>query len=90
MDLLFSVGETSSKNSDLEDSILKTEIEIPSVTASAGSDIVSFKLHNIGEEKLWKFDEFDLLITYDADTGGPNPTRVTEKFTYNNVGLGLF
>jgi len=88
MDSFLSVGETASKISDLEDSIFRTYAEITSVTAFSGSDLVSFELLNKGEEKLWKWDEFDLFITYDADIGSIK-TRVTEQFTYNDVGLGL-
>ncbi len=87
-DSLVSVGESSTKTFDLEDSILKTDLEITSLTASSGDDIVSFELLNVGEEKVWDWSEFDLFVTYDANIGGTK-TRVTEQLTYNDIGLGL-
>jgi len=87
-DSLVSVGESSTKTFDLEDSILKTDLEITSLTASSGADIVSFELFNTGEEKVWDWSEFDLFVTYDANIGGTQ-TRVTEQLTYNDIGLGL-
>jgi len=89
MDGLLLIGETSSKTLDLENSILKTDIVITSIDVFSGDNLVSFELFNNGEQKLWKWDDFDLLITYDANTGGPDPVRVTEKFSYNDVGLAL-
>ncbi len=89
MESFVKVGEAGSQISKVENLISNTDIEITSTEALPGSDLVSFELFNKGEEKLWNWNDFDLLITYDADTGGANPTRVTEQFTYNDVGLGL-
>jgi len=89
MDSIKSVEETSSKILKLENKISQTDIELTSISASPGSDMVNLELFNNGNEKLWNWDKFDLFITYDADTGGASPTRITEKITYNDVGLGL-
>lgn len=89
MDGLLLIGETSSETLELEHSILKTDMEITSINAFSGDDIVSFELFNNGQQKLWKWDDFDLLITYDADTGGPNPETITEQISYNDAGLAL-
>ena len=89
MESFVKVEEAGSQISKVENLISNTDIEITSTEALPGSDLVSFELFNKGEEKLWNWNDFDLLITYDADTGGANPTRVTEQFTYNDVGLGL-
>jgi len=80
-----SIGETSSKTSDLEDKILKTDTQIQELWAFSGTNVVNFDLLNEGNEKLWDYDKFNVLITYDADTGGPIPTTVTEQFTYNGT-----
>ena len=82
MEPIFHVEEASSQIKEIEDSILKTEVGITSVTADSSTDLL-----NTGDEKLFEFDEFDLLITYDADIAGTK-TRVTEQFTYNDVGFG--
>ena len=89
MESFVKVEEAALQISRVENLISNTDIEITSTEAFPGSDLVSFELFNKGEEKLWNWNDFDLLITYDADTGGANPTRVTEQFTYNDDGLGL-
>jgi len=86
MEKFVSIEVTSSKNSDLEDKILKTDTKIQESLAFSGSNIVNFDLLNEGNEKLWDYDKFNVIITYDADRGGPNPTTLTEQFTYNGTG----
>lgn len=89
MESVITVEEASSQITQIEKIISNTDIEITSVQAVPDSDLVSFELFNKDEEKLWNWDDFDLLITYDADTGGANPIRKTEQFTYNELGMGL-
>ena len=86
MEKFVSIGETSSKTSDLEDKILKTDTKVQELLAFSGSKVVNFDLLNEGNEKLWDYDKFNVIITYDAYTGGPTPTRLTEHFTYNGTG----
>ena len=86
MEKFVSIGETSSKTSDLENKILKTDTKVQELLAFSGSKVVNFDLLNEGNEKLWDYDKFNVIITYDAYTGGPTPTRLTEHFTYNGTG----
>lgn len=79
-DSILSVEEVSSEISVLEDSISQTEIRIDSIDADIGSNKVNFTLVNDGNEKLWNYDDFDVLITYDADIAGVK-TRITEELT---------
>ena len=88
LDPIFSMEDASSKISKIENAILKTDVEISSLTAQSGDDMLSFEILNTGDEKLWDFDNFDLIITYDADIGGIK-TRVTEELSYNDVSVGL-
>ncbi len=81
---IFSIGDSSLKASDLRESISQTSTQIMSLSASSGSDIVQFSLANNGTEKLWDYDKFTLLITYDADIGGVE-TKVTEEFSYDET-----
>ncbi len=85
MESMFALEEESSAISVVEDSISKTEMKINSANASSGSAIVTFSLLNDGLEKLWNYDEFELFITYDADTGGPAPTKLTEQFSFSTI-----
>ena len=79
---LVEVEDVSSQASVLEESISQTTTQIKSLSASSGSDIVQLSLANNGTEKLWNYEEFTLLVTYDADIGGVK-TMVTEEFSYD-------
>lgn len=86
-----SIEESSSQISSIENKILKTDMQISSITASSGLNEINFTLTNTGAEKLWNFDAFDLFITYDANISGIQ-TRITEQFLYNAsaaFGVGL-
>jgi len=71
-----------------DDEISKTKLEIYGLNATVSSNLVNFTLKNVGIEKLWKYDEFDFIITYDADIGGIS-TRVNEQLTYNPTAFAL-
>ena len=86
LDSISSVDEASSEISVLEDSISQTETSLNSLSALIGKSTVNFTLNNDGSEKLWNFEKFNLIITYDADIGGIK-TKVTEQLTYNPDGI---
>ena len=73
-----------SKISKIEDSISKTTIDIKYPSASSGSSLVSFSLAENRTEKLWDFEKFTVLVTYDADIGGVS-TSTTEKLSFNSA-----
>ena len=73
-----------SESAKIDDSISKTSIGIRYQNASSGSSFVSFSLAENGTEKLWRFDKFTVLVTYDADIGGVS-TTTTEKLAYNSA-----
>lgn len=79
-----SVGETSTEISDLENTIMQTEITLDSLAVSSSMPSFSFNLNNINTEKLWDYDNFDVLVTYDADISGKK-TRITEIFPYKPI-----
>ncbi len=81
-----SVGETSTEISDLENTILQTEITLDSLAVSSSMPSFSFNLNNINTEKLWDYDNFDVLVTYDADISGKK-TSITEIFPYKPITL---
>jgi hypothetical protein len=81
LDSITSIHETSSEVKVLENSIRNTNTKIVDLEAEAGSIMVNFTLNNNGTEKLWDYENFNLLITYDADIQGVK-TRVTEEMEY--------
>jgi len=76
-----SVGETSTEISDLENTILQTEITLDSLVVSSNMPSFSFNLNNINTEKLWDYDNFDVIVTYDADVSGTK-TSITETIPF--------
>lgn len=83
--MLFDIQiETTSKSQVFNNNnkISKTGISISGINSTIGSNLVNFTLTNQGSEKLWNYDDFNVLVTYDADIAG-SKTRVTEKFNYN-------
>jgi len=73
---------SSSESFENSDKISKTGINILDINASSSSSLVNFTFINQGSEKLWNYDEFDVLVSYDANILGIK-TPVTEQFTYN-------
>ena len=60
----------------------KTLLQISSLTAEAGNDLFTFYLTNGGSERIWNYEDFSFIITYDADVGGTT-TRLSEVFTFS-------
>jgi len=66
MDSTASFTEVSSEVSDKQNKLLKTSIELFLYEPSIGDSIVEFYITNTDLEKLWDFDKFDVIITYDS------------------------
>ena len=77
-DSILSIDEASSEISVLEDSISQTEISINPLLTISGKSKINFTLHNNGTEKLWNFEKFNVLITYDEGI-----SMTTEELTYS-------
>ena len=84
MDSVFSVDESSSEISVLESSILQTDISVDSLVGTVGVPLITFNLNNVGTEKLWDYDNFEIFITYDADIAGIK-TPITEKSSFGHL-----
>jgi archaellum component FlaF (FlaF/FlaG flagellin family) len=59
-----SITKASTAISDVENSILKTNIKMQAIYAASGSGAVNFTVANTGTEKLWNFEKFNLIVTY--------------------------
>jgi hypothetical protein len=73
-----------SEKARLDSELLKTSIRVSSAQAFPISQSIDLTLENDGNTKLWNFEKFTLLATYDRDAGG-NPERVTEILSYAGV-----
>jgi len=77
-DIAASITEISSQTSDLENKLLKTSIDV-TIEAIPGTDpTFSFDVTNTNLEKLWEFEQFDVIVTYDN-----SGITYTETMTYD-------
>jgi len=66
---IFSIGSVTTQVSDLENTIDNTDISLETLFASATIPFVNFTLNNDDTEKLWNFDDFNVLIEYESASG---------------------
>ena len=64
VDQTVSITKASTEISEVENSMLKTNISLQSIYAVSGSRAINFTVNNSGTEKLWNFEKFNLLVTY--------------------------
>lgn len=62
--------------------VSKTKMNITSIEGGVGVDWINLNFTNVGNEKLWNYKKFDIIVTYDADVMGTKK-RITETFSYN-------
>jgi archaellum component FlaF (FlaF/FlaG flagellin family) len=80
VDQTTSVTKASSEISGIDNSILKTNIGMSSLSASSGSTTIDLTVTSSGTEKLWNYEKFNLIITYPI----AGNTNKTESFTYQS------
>ncbi len=76
-----SMGKAYSEKAVIENQLLKTSLRIDSLqTSAAVNSVVTMSLSNTGSTKLYNFDKFNVIITYDSaynsTTRGPVETEV--------------
>ena len=75
-----SFSDVSSQTSDLENTLVKTSIDV-TINNPPGTDpTFDFEITNTNMEKLWDFDKFDVIITY-VSSG----TTYTETQTFDSA-----
>jgi len=57
-------------------------MNIQQVNALAGSEFVNFTLSNSGSLKFWNYENFDVIIEYDANIGGIK-TKTVEQLVFD-------
>ncbi len=67
----------------LSDSLSKIDFEIESIEAASSNDLLNFTLRNTGAGKLWDYENFDVIIEYDANIRG-NETPTVERLAYES------
>lgn len=81
LDSTLSLQDASTSISQVENIISKTSISIDTLVApTANSDEITFSVNNMGEEKLWNFEKFNVIITYDGSSN-----KFTENLSYAGI-----
>jgi hypothetical protein len=84
VDQTTAVSKASSTISEVENSILKTNIVMSAFSATSGSTTMDFSITSSGTEKLWNYEKFNLIITYPI----AGNTNKTQSFTYQSGACG--
>lgn len=77
------VNSAMSERAALDDTISRTKLTITDL-GKVGDDIVEATLSNDGTTKLWKYEKFTAIITYDANVTGVR-SRITEYPSYGGI-----
>jgi archaellum component FlaF (FlaF/FlaG flagellin family) len=78
---ILQINQAAVDVSDLENSILNTHFQLSNLNATGDSNLIYFNVTNTGNTKLWDYDNFDLIVTYEGVVGS-SATNVTEKLSY--------
>lgn len=77
------VNSARTQSSDLDAILAHTDFDFSYLYAQSGSDRVSFTLQNTNSEKLWNYDKFSVIVTYNASIAGV-PMLTSERLTYSS------
>ncbi len=83
VDQIVSISDTARQSLNLDKKVTDTDIDILSTSIFQGTDTIVFHVENVGTEKLWQYDKFSLLVTYDANITNTK-TKITETLTFTN------
>jgi hypothetical protein len=78
---IYEINSSRTHAADLQGIAFQTSMTLSDLTAASGSRYVNFTLTNTGNEKLWNYGKFNVIINYTADVLGV-PTQRTESITY--------
>ncbi|MEW6043433.1 MAG: hypothetical protein AB1608_04150 [Thermoproteota archaeon] len=78
---VYEINSSRTQSTELQSAIFQTNMSIKSIATQSGSQYVNFTLKNTGNEKLWNYEKFDVIINYTANILGV-PTPRVEQFSY--------
>lgn len=78
---IYEINSSRMHAADLQSVAFQTSMTLSDLTAASGSQFVNFTLTNTGNEKLWNYEKFNVIINYTADVLGV-PTQRAEVLTY--------
>ena len=80
----YEIGSTSLENKKLSDAISRLNMKFNAVDAAAANDLLNFTLSNNGIGKFWNYENFDVIIEYDANIGGVK-TKTVEHLVFDRA-----
>jgi hypothetical protein len=81
---VYEINSSRTQSSNLDSMIAQTSVNASYTYVQSGNDLVSLTVENIGNEKLWDYENFNAIVTYNATISG-NPSLRTEYLTYNSA-----
>ncbi|HKU50572.1 MAG TPA: hypothetical protein VJP79_11520 [Nitrososphaera sp.] len=73
---------------EMDDTIIKTRIEVATITANATDTFVTARLDNSGLTKLFDYSSFTVICSYPTPSGGNGTSvEITEELAYAGVTL---
>ncbi|MBI5696918.1 MAG: hypothetical protein HZC29_00090 [Thaumarchaeota archaeon] len=81
---IYEVNSARSQSSEIESALVHTDIDTDYFYAQSGSDRASLAIQNTGTEKLWNYDKFSVIVTYNASISG-SPVLTSERLSYNSA-----
>lgn len=81
---ILEINEAALDISEMEDTILNTHFKITNFTATGDSNLIYLDVYNTGNTKLWDYENFDLIVTYEGVVGA-STENVTERLSYAEV-----
>jgi archaellum component FlaF (FlaF/FlaG flagellin family) len=76
------ISTSSAQMSSTLNAIMHTNIEISNLQNAHDDDTTTFSVNNTGNTILWNYKEFDVIITYQANTEAT--PKLTEVLNYAN------
>ncbi|MEO9320501.1 MAG: hypothetical protein ABI361_07495 [Nitrososphaera sp.] len=80
-----SMSSAVSERQQLDDALSKSSVTITSLRAPALSSTATFTLNNTGSTKLWNYQKFIVIVTYDAQVAPLVSVKKTEELTYQGI-----
>lgn len=79
-----SMNRAYSERALLDDVLSKTSIKLDSLSALPLSNVVTIAATNDGSSKLWNYEKFNILVTYNS-TNGITSGKITETLDYAGI-----
>jgi archaellum component FlaF (FlaF/FlaG flagellin family) len=81
---VYEINSSRTQSSNLDSIVTQTSVNASYAYVQSGNNVVSITLENNGNAKLWDYENFNVIVTYNASISG-SPSLRTEHLTYNST-----